>query len=541
MMNLENSIVIYIDNDYCNLTINYKSSENIIDTNNDLFKIIKESWEKYIKDNIVDKTIKCIISTGNTFIKDIRYKKSLSVCGTKEDLDYLLPNYNFASFPILNIDNYEEKIKEIIKISKEKYTNEKILYFNLNNNKLDEKYKKNIICENYNNYNKNEIFYELIKNKILLIDDYNLLPYVLATGRTIILLEKEEKDWFFYNETFIPWIHYIPIDDFAQLNKIIEYTINNKAQCDKIGKMGQEYVLKYLNKEKILERIAEVLLKIKKNKKNLDTINNQIISDINSFVYTSNTSKLLQIILYSSLKISNYVLQIEIKNNELKILHNVKIFERRAEGIIKLIKITLKYKKIRDGIFYIMVGDEHVYEFPNLPFLIIAKPIDKNGILFVDNTFLDIEPETKTFEDKSKMISWKDNKDFIDNKCNKLTDKINKIFFIGKNISLKKTDFNIRKWINENMNKFANIPLEILLTDKNGYMPMSDFCKYKYLLNLPGNSPWSFRFKFLFLMKSLIINIVLYRKYGNSYDKKWINIFDSLFVPNKDYIEISYY
>ena len=94
--------------------------------------------------------------------------------------------------------------------------------------------------------------------------------------------------------------------------------------------------------------------------------------------------------------------------------------------------------------------------------------------------------------------------------------------------------------MNEEMTKIKNMPLEVLLTDKSGYVPTSDFCKYKYLLNLPGMSPWSFRFKFLFLMKSLIINVALYRQYGKSYDDKWINIFDSLFVPNKDYIKINY-
>jgi hypothetical protein len=38
----------------------------------------------------------------------------------------------------------------------------------------------------------------------------------------------------------------------------------------------------------------------------------------------------------------------------------------------------------------------------------------------------------------------------------------------------------------------------------------------------------------------MIIDVTVLRKYSNSFDKKWINIFDPLFVPNKDYIEIEY-
>ena len=554
---------LYLDNDNCCIVQDFGSFET---RNSSMEKLIKQSWEKYIKDQIPHKCFKGIVYTGDRYKKDIRYKNSLAMAGKSENYENLIPSFVFESWQQVGIDSYEEKIKSIVKASKEikaKDIDKRVFWIG-NCNSNPERWK-------YIDYSKNHsdttLFLPLkwirdgikdmskttpafvsledhCKYRVLLDGIPNgysgRIPFLLATGRPIIIHEREFEQWFFYDGTFKPWVHYIPLKEMKDLDKIIKWTIDNKEECEKIGKAGQEYVLEYLNLDKILERTANVILSKLQKKHKLDPVKCQIYKDINSFKYTYNTPKLLEIAMYSTFKFDHYITKIEIKNNKLKVLHNVKAYERREEGLIKIVEQALEYGKVRDGILYLYVMDEFVYQYPNLPILIIAKPKDKKGILMVDNTFVDVEPETKTAETKSKMISWEENEKMVINKCDKLKDKINKIFFIGQNISLKKTDFNIRKWMNEEMTKIKNMPLEVLLTDKSGYVPTSDFCKYKYLLNLPGMSPWSFRFKFLFLMKSLIINVALYRQYGQSYDDKWVNIFDSLFVPNKDYIEINY-
>jgi hypothetical protein len=83
---------------------------------------------------------------------------------------------------------------------------------------------------------------------------------------------------------------------------------------------------------------------------------------------------------------------------------------------------------------------------------------------------------------------------------------------------------------------------EIHIKDK--YVPMYDFCKYKYLLNLPGNQPWSYRKAKILPMGSLIIDILVNQSYIINNKKvtngKWIQFFTEYFTPNEDYIEISY-
>jgi hypothetical protein len=70
-------------------------------------------------------------------------------------------------------------------------------------------------------------------------------------------------------------------------------------------------------------------------------------------------------------------------------------------------------------------------------------------------------------------------------------------------------------------------------------IPMETFCNYKYLLNLPGFQPWSYRFKYLFLMNSIVINIDLYPHFKkNDPNQEWRTFIDRLFEDGKDYVNI---
>ena len=62
-------------------------------------------------------------------------------------------------------------------------------------------------------------------------------------------------------------------------------------------------------------------------------------------------------------------------------------------------------------------------------------------------------------------------------------------------------------------------------------------------MNLPGNQPWSYRFKYLFLTGSQVINIDVRQKFNDVqyFNDTWINFFDVIFEPNVDYININYY
>jgi hypothetical protein len=80
------------------------------------------------------------------------------------------------------------------------------------------------------------------------------------------------------------------------------------------------------------------------------------------------------------------------------------------------------------------------------------------------------------------------------------------------------------------------------------FVPMYDFAKYKYLLNLPGHQPWSYRMTKILLMESLIFDVAILQTYIIKKDnkqykdvnKKWIQFYSNYFKNGDDYFEITY-
>lgn len=268
----------------------------------------------------------------------------------------------------------------------------------------------------------------------------------------------------------------------------------------------------------------------------MDIIKKQIKSNINDFTFNQKIIDRMYFEIKNNNKLISNASIITIKNNKIQIDYLCSREQKRTNDIIKLIEKSIKYmnnKNINypDTTLFLYISDVYYYENQDLPFIIIAKPKNKKGILIPDNTF---ECHNNL---NHECESWNE----VVNKCTKnnvkLVDKKNKLFFIGANTGLGKQN------IRDNLHKLSktnyNIPLHIEL---NKRIDLCDFTKYKYLLNLPGNQPWSYRFKYLFLMKSLVINIDVRQKYkgSSSFNDKWINFFDCLFEENKDYINIIY-
>ena len=57
-----------------------------------MIKLLDEAYQKHIKNNINHKSIKAILYMGAKYKKDIRFKNSLAICGTKTNYDDLIPN-----------------------------------------------------------------------------------------------------------------------------------------------------------------------------------------------------------------------------------------------------------------------------------------------------------------------------------------------------------------------------------------------------------------------------------------------------------------
>lgn len=216
--------------------------------------------------------------------------------------------------------------------------------------------------------------------------------------------------------------------------------------------------------------------------------------------------------------------------------------DRRYLDNYNIISKTLKYCKannlsVPNTTLYIWISDRFPWYSQHLerfPIWVYARPKNIKMPIFPDNTFECIQLESKY---KGKCYDWNNIKKIVRKKC-KTKKKQNIIYFKGTPTT-KKT-YKLRENLEKYQNKL-NIPLKILLDAWKSYNPLYELCEYLYLLNLPGHYPWSNRFKYLFLMNSIVINVSVNTiDINNQYkDPRYTSLIDYI-IDNKDYINIVY-
>lgn len=267
------------------------------------------------------------------------------------------------------------------------------------------------------------------------------------------------------------------------------------------------------------------------NRSEINKLIEQMKNDINNFNYSIENINKMENIMNTNPKYNLLILKVVIYKNNIT-YHNIN-GDSRKKQIINILNNMKKYivksgKQLPNLIAYFYICDTYSFEYQDLPFFLIARPSNRKGILFPDNTFI-----CHKFE--NECDDWDKIKKIVINKCNNISikDKINEIYFKGANTG--KNKHNLRFMLSQE----KNLSLNIKLSER--YAPMYSFCKYKYLLNLPGHQPWSYRFKYLFLMNSFIINVAVIQHF-NEFEKneKWVNFFDVILEANTDFIEIEY-
>ena len=193
--------------------------------------------------------------------------------------------------------------------------------------------------------------------------------------------------------------------------------------------------------------------------------------------------------------------------------------EKRQNYALLIFKEALKYSKriginIPDMDIYLSLQDHHFTDLDLPLFCYVKKETDK-GILVPDWTFY------KSY--KSEYSNWNSYLKKIIPTCKKVKKKKNIIYFRGRNTS---TDTNIRK----NLYRLSKDDKRFKIVIKRDLIPVTEWCNYKYLIDIPGSHPWSVRFKELFMMNSLVIKI--------DTNDRWINFYNILFKPNVDYIRL---
>lgn len=201
--------------------------------------------------------------------------------------------------------------------------------------------------------------------------------------------------------------------------------------------------------------------------------------------------------------------------------------EKRIDSFIDLLKNTIKFAEnnnytIPNTTVYLLLTDtpNNIFDYKkNFKYPLLSYSRQKNSFRFLipDKSFTNTNIN-------DKKCNWDEAKRIIYNYCDNKK-PINKIYFKGKDTS--KVRKNLENKSNENKNIIINL-------DKNKFIPLYKFCNYKYLLDLPGIGPWSYRFKeILFMPNSLTIKINLLK-----YKFETFNFYHKIIKPNIDYLVI---
>jgi hypothetical protein len=228
-----------------------------------------------------------------------------------------------------------------------------------------------------------------------------------------------------------------------------------------------------------------------------------------------------------------------------KLYFNTTSTNERPKYLSHLLENTLKWArknklKIPNTTLYIWISDRfpfHVKNIEQFPISVYARPEGLNMLVIPDETFYCMTIDKKY---SANCHDWDDMKNIIYNKCNKVKDKEPVMYFKG--VRTGQYEHDLRQKLLEYSKKHkGNPPLDIQLDGWINYQPIYHFCKYLYLLNLPGHYPWSNRLKYILLMDSVVINVnVELINIDPSYtDKKYISFIDYV-VSQDNYIEIVY-
>ena len=278
-----------------------------------------------------------------------------------------------------------------------------------------------------------------------------------------------------------------------------------------------------LNIESISENIEFNLLENKEFILDNGQLNNLLnINEKKYFVEISDKYNLSD--LYKILNMSKEaIILIQIIDGNIKFIEK-KGYESRNQSVIDLLIDSNNYKKLPDIQFIIFTNDiidDNMKKYEYL--LTFCKNITYNTNLFPNFNFNHWKEANIDYY--SNIYDY-----FINNLIN-WNDKDDTIFWSGNDTNIiRKKIYDISKNIDKEIKLFINL----LKYDNNNEISILDINKYKYLLNINGNS-YAGRLNYLYLSGSCIIILK-----NNNINKCYNEFFYDKFILNEDYLEVLY-
>jgi hypothetical protein len=266
-------------------------------------------------------------------------------------------------------------------------------------------------------------------------------------------------------------------------------------------------------------------------KEELEINFNKSIENIKETEYILNDTELINILSensnislkynYDDLKknfslFNDSVILIQILDGNIKFIEK-KSIDSRNQSVIDLLINANNYKKLHNSQFLIYTGDESLRDNDSVVFF--SKNINRINYLFPNFNFNNwYEGKVGNYNDIYNYFS--------DNKIEWML-KEDIIFWNGINTN------NIIKKIYDETIENKKYLIELIENNKNSkYYKIQNYSKYKYLINIDGNSSPSY-LNYLFLTGSCVIIL----KNKNNFKEEYYN---NNFIPYEDYLEIFY-
>lgn len=283
---------------------------------------------------------------------------------------------------------------------------------------------------------------------------------------------------------------------FSSNNRILHFTDVksdnlNKSYLDKLTPNAIALINRLYKKDfEILgykmiqpkEKISRSLKRININPF-LKNIDNEIHTFKNGFTINNITKY------YSNI---NYGFHAKIKNNELIIVKDFGSFQSRNKNTISMINDVLKKYKLPNTEFLVNTDDMLKSDVNYFPIFTMSRRKNQTYLTYPDHTFYKWE--------EAKTDSWANERKAIMKKCKKYKKKINKIMFRGANTHY------IREYLANEKIQFFDIKIVDVNKKNQKFVKLSDHCKWKYLLHIPGIS-YAARLKYLMMTNSLVFYI----------------------------------
>jgi len=318
------------------------------------------------------------------------------------------------------------------------------------------------------------------------------------------------------------------------LEKEVNEHLVEEVLAESVGNDSEDILFEAVYTEDILFDPIENNLSdtfISEIKEELEINFNKSIEGIKETEYILNDTELINILSennniklkynYDDLKkkfsqFNDSVILIQILDGNIKFIEK-KSIDSRNQSVIDLLVNANNYKKLHNCQFLIYTGDESIKD--NDFIVLFSKNINRINYLFPNFNFNNWH--------EGKVGNYNDIYNYFNDNKIKWELKEDIIFWNGINTN------NIIKKIYDETTENKKYLIELIENNKNSkYHKIQNYSKYKYLINIDGNSSPCY-LNYLFLTGSCVIIL----KNKNTFKEEYYN---NNFIPYEDYLEIFY-